>query len=208
MSKLQKRGLGTSREIVAATCRHESHAPKHGTDPNPPDGLTHPTAIVSKTTTGSIHLRLRWLGHLHIPNGADEVVNGVVVGVNDIKQASPSFMQKQLEKLRLGAAEFIAPAVGPGRLMEMSCFDPNKCACLRYSGSEHLSQQWQLTPLQEIGGLTCCSEPDLRLAALKVPRATANSHHMKWKWEDREYHLVTSLNLERQSAEVTALVRR
>lgn len=163
-SRLRKRDAGTSRQIVVATCRHENHLPKHGTHAYPTlHNDIHPAAIVFKTDRGNITLELRWLGHLPVSDPIQKEVGRT-------KQATPGFIRGQLEKIRVGAAEFIAPEAPPGRLMEMGCFDPNRCACLRYSGLSHLSQNWKLTPLKDVHGFTCRSEPDLILAALKYPR--------------------------------------
>lgn len=163
VSELKDCKAGTDRQVVLATCQHESHVPQDGTHAcAPTDNLTHPTAILYKTEQGGIMFETRWLGHLPVSDPAHGEVDRT-------EQATPSFIRERLEELRVGAAEFIAPEVPPGRLVEMNCFDPNRCACLRYSGLEHLSQSWQLTPLQEIRGVTCRSEPHLRLAALGTP---------------------------------------
>jgi len=85
----------------------------------------------SITVEGNYHHRieviLEWVGHLHVPD-LDE--GGV--------QGTPAFMRQQLEGLRRGAAEFIVPEIAPGRLLEMRCFDPNQCVCLRYEGMGRL----------------------------------------------------------------------
>lgn len=71
---------------------------------------------------GRTWLRMSWTGHLTLPRGRH---NGY----------SACDMTDDLSRLRTGAAEHIAPRLGPGYLQEMRLFDPNRCGFLDYTGT-------------------------------------------------------------------------
>ena len=51
----------------------------------------------------------------------------------------------------------------PWRLVEMNCFDPNRCGCLAYPGQDKLSHKWQLAPLERGQLPTCRAQPPRHL---------------------------------------------
>ncbi|KAK1764002.1 hypothetical protein QBC33DRAFT_613427 [Phialemonium atrogriseum] len=151
--KLAKLGIDPNAmrtTVYLPPCEDPSHIPKHH-GPHSIHTLhanIQPTVAVETTIKSNIVVELRWVGHLRLPDlGCDELGH--------------------CKRLRKGAAEFIAPELPPGRLTEMSCFDPNRCCCLQYSGLENLSHGWQLTPVEEIRYPTCRAHPDRRLGALQ-----------------------------------------
>jgi hypothetical protein len=100
-----------------------------------------------------IELVLLWVGHLHIPE------------LDDKELLTAEFIHEKIEQdLRPGAAEYIAPVLPPGRLPEMLCFDPNRCSCLKYPGSEQLGSGWSLMASQNITFPTCRVDSTKRLA--------------------------------------------
>jgi hypothetical protein len=76
-------------------------------------------------------------------------------------------MREQFEEFRQDTpARFIVPEFSPGRLLEMSCLDPNRCSCLRYAGVEQLPKGWQLTP-EDAEYRACRKDPINRLGPLR-----------------------------------------
>ncbi|KAI0134032.1 hypothetical protein BJ170DRAFT_716358 [Xylariales sp. AK1849] len=112
-----------------------------------------PTIIIEGNKKRDVVVKLLWTGHLPIPKAQNY-------------QATPGFVHEQFLQFRQGVAEYIAPELSPGRLMEMVCFDLNKCNCLHYAGLEKLSSQWQLAPPEDSELPTCRKHQDGRLAAL------------------------------------------
>ncbi|CAG9975501.1 unnamed protein product [Clonostachys byssicola] len=109
-------------------------------------------------------LSLNWQGHM------------VVEGDAPIK---PAVLCKQLEEFRKGVAEFIAPKLPPGRLPEMSCFDPNRCDCLYFEGMEQLPD-WPRPLPDALKMDSCRAQPESRLTALRNaaedPESWAGGH--------------------------------
>ncbi|TPX17698.1 uncharacterized protein E0L32_002799 [Thyridium curvatum] len=120
------------------TCDDESHLPRHQYNGNSIDPADlRPTAyLVAATLTSPVILERKWLGHLSVgtPDGRQD------------GQVTADEVRSALEKLRQGAAEFIAPERAPGRLLEMRCFDPNRCRCLSLPGMDQLPSGWYLSP--------------------------------------------------------------
>ncbi|KAI1867256.1 uncharacterized protein JN550_006987 [Neoarthrinium moseri] len=162
VSRLRRFESGSNGRTIYISCKDESHVPAHHRAGfSKAEYQIYPTFIVAEYSNGGIYLELDWTGHLPISStGRGE-------------RTTPSFMRSQLENLRAGAAEFIAPESPLGQLPEMSCFDPNRCNCLDYSGVEHLSHSWQLTPPEEIDFLTCRSRRNFKLVALGPSKNTA-----------------------------------
>ncbi len=148
-------------KVLLVRCKHESHLPQHHT--TVPSLTRHQIrypelAIFKGRKTGTIFVSLEWHGHLLLQTGLDEQGNNEV--------ATPERLRQQLGQFREGVAEFIAPEFPPGRLMEMNCFDPNRCSCLRYAGMEQLPRGWQLTHRLDGGFMACRKDPDNRLGPL------------------------------------------
>ncbi|KAI0019214.1 hypothetical protein F4780DRAFT_780594 [Xylariomycetidae sp. FL0641] len=78
-------------------------------------------------------MEIRWCGHLVLPEFDNQT------------RPTPAFIREKLEELRQGVAEYTIPEFPPGRLIEMSCFDPNRCQCLYYPGQEALLNRWPLS---------------------------------------------------------------
>lgn len=126
------------------SCGNISHAPKHSNC----KAITEfnydafPRVEVRGCRSTSIYIDSIWTGHLNLSEtGFDEL------GYNEV--ATPNLIRQELQKFRLGVAEYLAPEFPPGRLLEMNCFDPNRCSCLHYTGVEQLPYSWQLTPPQD-----------------------------------------------------------
>jgi hypothetical protein len=142
-------------KIELRVCSSLDHAPRNH---NPNSSHMHtsymqPTIVIEGNNKRDIVVKLLWTGHLPLPK------------INN-RQATPDFVSQHFTKFRQGAAECIAPEISPGRLMEMVCFDINKCNCLHYAGLEMLSSQWKLAPLERFKQSTCREHQDGRLAAL------------------------------------------
>lgn len=159
--------IGASKQLKAVVklkrCEDPSHIPKnHGIDsPLTNHQDIYPSIEVRGSNTSDVVMALRWVGHLQLPDLNDS-------GLGNNEQATPKALRGYMEEFRKGAAEFIAPGLPPGRLIEMNCFDPNRCSCLHYSGSEKLPHGWRLTPLEEIRHPSCRTYPDRQLTALKT----------------------------------------
>lgn len=80
--------------------------------------------------------------------------------------STPNLIHQQLVEFRQGTAQYILPEFSPGRLLEMNCFDPNRCDCLCYEGVEKLPKGWQLTSQEPKFG-ACRKYPDRRLGPLR-----------------------------------------
>ena len=163
--------------VLLNKCKHESHHPKrHKKDPSLINyQIVYPVVQISGCRNKGTYIDLLWHGHLYLPNtGFDKE------GYNKI--ATPNLISHQFKQFRKGAAEFIAPEFYPGRLLEMNCFDPNRCSCLRYAGIDQLPKGWQLTPhqdpeflpcmrtfdyYQDFGHLACRRYPSSRLGPLR-----------------------------------------
>lgn len=142
-------------------CKHESHSPKHHR--NEIWLLHHQTIYPTIEIWGCLNervlVRFSWQGHLKLPDigfGED--------GYN--KTWTPNLIYQQLVQFRQGTAQYIIPEFSPGRLLEMNCFDPNRCACLHYTGIEQLPKGWQLTPQESESG-ACRKYPNSRLGPLR-----------------------------------------
>jgi hypothetical protein len=175
-TSLQLAKLNTnSANVLLSQCGHSSHFPKHH---NKHPFLTNqqticPAITVTGNRNSRIFIELIWYGHLCLPDiGFDDEGNN--------NMAIPYLMRQQLRQFRQGTAEFIVPEIYPGRLLEMNCFDPNRCSCLRYTGVEQLPKGWQLTPCQEfeflagLRTLTRCSEFE-HLACRRRPSSRLGS---------------------------------
>jgi hypothetical protein len=164
--------------VNVCDCLDESHFPTHHTKDasllsrHP----TFPLLKISGCKQSVVFVTIVWYGHLCLPDiGFEED------GYNKI--ATPSQMCQELRQFRKGAAEFILPEFTPGHLIEMNCFDPNRCSCLRYAGPEQLPKGWKLAPdkvsdflpyttkkttLIDMQHPACRSHPGHRLSALRA----------------------------------------
>jgi hypothetical protein len=144
--------------------------------------MTYPVIQICGSVDNPIWVELVWHGHLYLPDtGFDEE------GYNEI--ATPTRIRQQLEQFRQGVAKYIAPAISPGRLIEMSCFDPNRCSCLRYAWLEQLPDGWQLTPRQDPVLLACRMYPRNRLRPLRSSQMTEQEGlHLQSEQNWIEYH--------------------
>jgi hypothetical protein len=136
--------------VFLKKCHRESHFPRHHVKDTSLINRQqiYPEIHITGSRKRRVYIDLTWDGHLYLPDtGFDEE------GYNKI--ATPSLIREQLKQFRQGTAEFIVPEFSPGRLIEMHCFDPNRCSCLRYAGVEQLPKGWQLTPDQGPEFLAC-----------------------------------------------------
>lgn len=134
-------------EQLVKECKEKCHTPQDHCFGPGVVGLTgtNPSAVIEGENGGEvISIVFRWTGHLSLPKlSSDEL------GIN--KEVTPEVMHKCFEQFRGGVAGHIAPEMPPGRIIEMSCFDPNRCSCLHYPGANILPSNWELTPPNEIG---------------------------------------------------------
>jgi len=91
-------------------------------------------------------------------------------------------MRQELECFRQGTAEFIAPEYPPGRLVEMNCFDPNRCCCLHYPGLEKAPTGWQLSALGGTEHEICRQDPSFRLRAIRPQKDDEDGYS---QWQER-----------------------
>ncbi|CAG9949761.1 unnamed protein product [Clonostachys rosea f. rosea IK726] len=138
--------------IQLSRCDHTDHHPKHH---NLAMALqcrkVSPSAEIRGVEGHSLILSLTWQGHM------------LVEGDAPIK---PEVLCKQLGQFRKGVAQFIAPRLPPGRLPEMSCFDPNRCDCLYFEGMDQLPD-WPGPLPSDLKIDSCRTHPELRLTALR-----------------------------------------
>lgn len=171
-------------KVFLDKCQHESHSPNHHRKDTSQTNyqMTYPVIQICGSVDNPIWVELVWHGHLYLPNtGFDEE------GYNEI--ATPTLIRQQLEQFRQGVAKYIAPEISPGRLIEMSCFDPNRCSCLRYAGLEQLPDGWQLTPRQDPVLLACRMYPRNRLRPLRSSQMTEQGGlHLQSEQNYVEYH--------------------
>jgi hypothetical protein len=130
--------------VFIKKCQHKSHFPEqHRKDTSLINYQNiYPVITLSGCQKEQVYIELKWHGHLYLPNNSFDKE-----GYNEI--ATPYLIHQQLQQFRRGTAEFIVPEFYPGRLIEMNCFDPNRCSCLRYAGVEQLPKGWKLTPHQQ-----------------------------------------------------------
>lgn len=133
-------------EQLVKECKEKCHTPQDHCFGPGVFGLTgtNPRAIIEGDNGREINIVLRWTGHLSLPK-----LSSNELGIN--KDVTPEVMHKYLGQFRSGVAEHIAPEMPPGRIIEMSCFEPNRCSCLHYPGANILPGNWALTPPHEIG---------------------------------------------------------
>ena len=149
-------------------CRHPSHGSRqkyHG-DPRPGISVSgsqeHETPVAALMGGSGMLVELWLCGTGHV------FVAGLGGGSpNHKRAATPAFVCRAVRHSRKGLGEYLAPEMGPGRLMEMNCFDPNRCCCLRYSGMEPSSRCWPLTPLGDLPAGTCRAPDGQTLEALR-----------------------------------------
>jgi len=155
--------------LILVTCRHASHLPTHHDSEDPE---LYPSIVIEYSSSSNIQLAMEWSGHMHLPKLPD-----------NRKRFTPTEIADQLNDFRCGTpAEFIAPQSAPGCPPEMKCFDPNRCRCLHYVGSDHISRGWRLArPTSPRNNFTsgettrCRTDDNARLSALIPP--TSRSHH-------------------------------
>jgi hypothetical protein len=118
-------------------CYDLDHLPQHhGEWSKFVDEWAQPGFFVEGQSVGRVAVFLCWTGHLHLPEANTK--NG-----RCHNQMTPKELRHHLEWFRRGsAAESIVPELPPGRLVEMNCFDPSRCRCLRLSGEEELPSGW------------------------------------------------------------------
>lgn len=176
--QVAKLDIDTPAEISLSECRHVSHFPAHHKKDTSLINRQpiNPTIELRGSRNFSIFIILRWTGHLRLPDlGFDEY------GYNQI--ATPSQMRQQIRQFRQGGAEFIAPEFSPGHMLEMNCFDQNRCFCLRHDGIEQLPKGRKLAPdkeasflphttrescLEEASNNECRIHPSYRLEPLRL----------------------------------------
>ncbi|KAH8680552.1 hypothetical protein BX600DRAFT_444671, partial [Xylariales sp. PMI_506] len=149
-SSLSRLHIGRLATVHLRSCNHPSHGPRHRDGANllAVGERTIPRDTVQGHSNGDVTLALEWAGHLNLPE------------LDDVDLLTPELIHKKLKQdIRPGAAEHIVPELPPGRLPEMICFDPNRCSCLHYPGSEQLGRGWLLTPIQNIRFATCRADP-------------------------------------------------
>jgi hypothetical protein len=152
--------------VFLKKCKHESHFPQHHKKDTPL--LNSQSIYPAVQVRGGIHqhteLGLFWHGHLRLPD-----VDFDKEGYNKI--ATPRLLRQQLEEFRQKTpAKNIVPEFSPGRLIEMECFDPNRCSCLRYAGIEQLPKGWQLTHRDSEFRVACRKDPSNGLGPLRLYR--------------------------------------
>lgn len=145
--------------VPVIRCEDSTHIPRnHGSNsPQVFYGDEFPEVSVVWDIEGSVAIHMRWTGHLNLP-GVDTIANHY--NEPPMPMAADT-MRQLLQKFRkTSPAEFIAPELQPGRLMEMQCFDPNRCSCLHYKGSELLpAHKWQVTPSGDAQQALCRVSP-------------------------------------------------
>ncbi|KAJ0109972.1 hypothetical protein J7T55_014774 [Diaporthe amygdali] len=160
-------GRGITRvSVPVVRCENPDHIAKnHGS--NAPQ-IFHrdefPEVSVEKKFGGGISVYMRWTGHLRLPESDDTTSKQLSARI------AADTMRQRLEQFRRGSpAEFIAPQLLPGRLMEMQCFDPNRCSCLQYSGSDLLpGHKWQLSPPGQSQQAICRTDPSNQQSCLHL----------------------------------------
>jgi len=118
---LQNQAPGIKDDIASISllkCQAASHLPTHHECTN----NAHPSLKLVRLR-GQTSVQISWVGHLALSKR------------NPSGQYSACLMADELSQLRLGAAEYIAPQLGPGQVEEMRLFDPNRCAFLNYNGT-------------------------------------------------------------------------
>jgi hypothetical protein len=143
--------------ILHRVCGSASHIPAHhGFDSSHTlNQNIHPVVSLVRRgppRRGCIEVEVEWDGHMDLGPALQR--HG---------QITPAILRQELDSFRQGTAEFLAPEIPPGRLAEMSCFDPNRCGCLAYPGQDKLSHRWQLAPLERIWQPTCRAQPTRHL---------------------------------------------
>ena len=160
--------------IPLSCCSDASHIPAHH-DPDSPHTLgqsLQPTITVVRSRSRApgvvipIELVIEWVGHVDLASA-----------LGKHKQITPDILRVELEQFRKGTAEFLAPKLPPGRLVEMNCFDPHRCRCLQYPGEEMLPHGWRLTPQERIGDQTCRTHPHRRLRCFDVSAMDRGEEH-------------------------------
>lgn len=148
--------------IPLPACRHESHIPKHHSAKSPAMVFqsSRPARCIKTGPDGIPVLQLLWHTHLRFPKPP-----------RDQEAVSADTVRRRFEVSRRGAAEFIAPQMGPGHLPEMNCLDPNRCSCLHYPGMDQLPHGWRSPPPTALEEECCRRHPQYRLSALR-PAAT------------------------------------
>lgn len=158
-------GRGITRvSVPVVRCEDPDHIVKnHGS--NAPQ-IFHrdefPEVSVEKKFGGGISVYMRWTGHLRLPESDDTTSKQLSARI------AADTMRQRLEQFRRGSpAGFIAPQLRPGRLMEMQCFDPNRCSCLQYSGSDLLpGHKWQMSPHGQSQQAICRTDPSNQQSCL------------------------------------------
>ena len=143
-------------KAILRVCREQAHVPDHhgACSPQVLGQTIHPTSIATGSKFHATVVSLPWTTYIRLPEH----------GPN--KQITSEVIRRLLEKIRLGVAQFIDPELPPGRLPEMSCFDPNRCCCLRFPRSEEVPRGWQLASLGEPYDQSCRNNPKCRLGPL------------------------------------------
>ena len=152
-----------------------------------------PTASVEMTESGTVELFIRWKAHLQIETtttkdtvtDSDKVKKNNSPGGNDSaaktpEALTPAELGRRIGRVRQkgGVARYIAPALAPGKLPEMQCFDPHRCCCLLYRGIETLPAGARIFSSGSRDGQSqmCVSDSRLRLDCLTGQRRSDVCH--------------------------------
>ena len=154
-------------------CSHESHLPvHHGSKIFGIEEAVQPSAILEGRSRNRMTLVLSWQGHMLVeppcPRGT-----------------SPNHLRRQIHRLRKGVAEYIAPEMSPGRLPEMTCFDPNSCSCLHFDGQEKL-RGWKMPCAEDLILPSCRVYKQYRIRSLQHEQRGCD-HSNKQSEEDEEW---------------------
>lgn len=153
--------LGPEMELFE--CSHDSHISSHHDSKAAVIQSAkgpRPHAYLKGIHNHRICLRLHWQGHLLVEDPGTQ-------------STTPANLRQQLERLRQGAAEFIAPEMAPGRLLEMNCFDPNHCSCLHFEGIETI-RGWEVPAPESVRTENCRLHQQYRLRALQPHTVSPN----------------------------------
>lgn len=147
--RMKKLGVDKEARILLKACGSASHIPvHHGVDsPHTLNQNIHPAVSLvcrGPPCQGRVDIEIEWDGHLDLGPA-----------LRRRQQITPTVLRQELDSFRQGSAGFLVPKLPPGRLVEMNCFDPNRCGCLAYPGQDELLHGWQLTPPERIWEPTC-----------------------------------------------------